>query len=255
MRKELKIVALPDRTSGLEPNCLFKSVRMFFGIWLDFEYMKENTYENECRPYHIYIYENDKYGYEEGDLIYTTNIPLETVKQIYKDLSDQKGYDWCIMVEGNENQYKPCEIYGKVVASSDLELCQKHGLNYLGIDYLKSFVDTNGNVDVVRGRLGKGYGFIPNDYENTNNTILTVDVWDRLDLSYEDYNKMQRSHITLGWSDDSKGYDVVLKNRYGKNGTIYSWEDIEQIKKEAFEAGQQAVIDRTEENENLYDDN
>lgn len=239
--KELKIIALPNKGGKLEPNCLYKSTRLFFGIWLDFDYMRENSYENECSPHHIHIYENDKYGYKEGDLIYTTNIPLETVKQVDKDLSEQKGYEWCVMVEGNDNQYKPCEIHGKVVASSDKGLCDKYGLDLLDLEYLKLYTEHNGNVDVVENCLNKGYNFIPNDYENSNNTIQTIDVDNIVDLSYEDYRKMQRSHITLGWSDDSKGYDVVLKNRYGKSGTIYSHEDIEKIKKEAFEAGQQEV--------------
>jgi hypothetical protein len=141
------------------------------------------------------------------------------------------------MVDGNQNQYKPCEIFGRVVASSDLELCKKHGLNQLHHGYLMKYVECNGNVDVKPSFFGhgSGYNFIKNDYGNTNESILTVDKAERFELRIDEFKKMNRSHITLGFEDG--GYNVILKNRYGKSGTIYTWEDIEQIKEEAYQKG------------------
>jgi hypothetical protein len=39
MDKELKIVALPVRDGKLKPNSLYKSIRDFFGIWLNHDFM------------------------------------------------------------------------------------------------------------------------------------------------------------------------------------------------------------------------
>lgn len=247
--KKLKIVALPITNGKLESNCLFKSLRMFYGLWNNFDYIQENTYENECEPYHVYIYEDDKYGYNEGDLVYTTNCPVEHVKAIDRDYGTQKWYEWLITVENNKNQYKPCEMYGKIVATSDSELAKKHGIDFLDINFLTEFISHQGNVDVNNFLIGKetylnrnmGYSLIPNDYQNTNKSILTVDVSERYEVSREEYEKLKRSHITLGWNDESKGYDIVLKNRYGHSGRIYSESEIEQIRETAFLEGKSSV--------------
>ena len=201
--------------------------------------MQENTYENECSPYHIYIYENDKYNYSVGDLIHTTNIPLETVEKIDKDLSTQKGYEWHIMVENNENQYKPCEIHGKVIATSDPELATKYGLDLLDSEHLKTYAYNQGNVDV--DDFFSEYSLIPNDFSNHNGSILTLDKSERFEITREEDDKLNKSDITLGWCDESKGYDIILKNKYGQEGRVYTYEDIEQIREEAFLEGKSSV--------------
>lgn len=56
---------------------------------------------------------------EEADLndfIWTTNIPFEKVKEIDKNYSTQKGHEWLFTVHGSRNQYKSCEVKGKIIA-------------------------------------------------------------------------------------------------------------------------------------------
>lgn len=38
-----------------------------------------------------------------------------------KHCSSQPGYEWIILVEENENEYKPCELIGIVVKELTLE--------------------------------------------------------------------------------------------------------------------------------------
>lgn len=235
--KKYKIVALINRDGKLTNGKLYKSIRSFYGLWLDFKHMPENSYENECHPYDLYIFEDDKYGYDEGDLVHTTNIPLETVKGIDKEYGKgQKGYEWLITVEANGNQYKPCEIFGKVVATTNEELGIKHDIHKIPDFMVEYFVKLGGNVDVTIGLDGE-LDLIPNEYVNSGKAIQLVNVTDRYDLNRDDYSVMNKAHITLGWNSETKGHDIVLKNRYGKNGTIYRLEDIEKIITNAFQAG------------------
>lgn len=63
-----------------------------------------------------------RYLYKEGDKI-VTPFGIETIKEIDRKYSDHHGYEWLILVEENENQYKPCEligIYVKTVKSLNL---------------------------------------------------------------------------------------------------------------------------------------
>src|SRR5690242_2694755 len=60
-----------------------------------------------------------KENWQAGDKIFTTNIPVETVKGIDRNYSTQKNYEYLVTVEGNGNQYKNCEIYGKIIAQTE----------------------------------------------------------------------------------------------------------------------------------------
>lgn len=51
-----------------------------------------------------------------NDFIWTTNIPIERVKEIDKNYSTQKGYEWLFTVHGSRNQYKSCEVKAKIIA-------------------------------------------------------------------------------------------------------------------------------------------
>ena len=93
----------------------------------------------------LHVISIDKEEWNPGDSIYTTNVPVETIKGIDKEYSTQPGYEWLITVEGNGNQYKPCEIHGKIVASSDPSL----GLPRLSEDFIKAYVNKQGQIAEV----------------------------------------------------------------------------------------------------------
>lgn len=52
-----------------------------------------------------------RYLYKEGDKI-VTSFGIETIKEINRNYSNNRGYEWLILVEENNNQYKPCELIG-----------------------------------------------------------------------------------------------------------------------------------------------
>ena len=55
-----------------------------------------------------------------GDKVLTP-FGIQTIKTIMKHCSSQPGYEWIILVEENENEYKPCELIGIVVKELTLE--------------------------------------------------------------------------------------------------------------------------------------
>lgn len=57
-----------------------------------------------------------------GDYIHTVNMPVEKVILIDLNRSTQPGYEHLYHVSGSGNQYKPCEIRGKIVATNNPEL-------------------------------------------------------------------------------------------------------------------------------------
>ena len=61
-----------------------------------------------------------RYTYKVGDRILTP-FGIETIKEIIKDYSLQRGYEWLILVKESGNQYKPCELNGVVVKELTLE--------------------------------------------------------------------------------------------------------------------------------------
>ena len=63
---------------------------------------------------------NKRYLYREGQKILTP-FGIETIKEIIRTHSKQRGYEWIILVEENENEYKPCELIGIVVKELTLE--------------------------------------------------------------------------------------------------------------------------------------
>jgi len=70
--------------------------------------------KNPNRPLESYedlIDTSKRYLYEEGQKI-VTPFGIQTIKEIIKDYSTSRGYEWLIMVEENGNQYKPCELIG-----------------------------------------------------------------------------------------------------------------------------------------------
>ena len=82
---------------------------------------------------HLYIFSSDivkENQLKAGDYIHTSNVPIERVKAIDKNYHTNKGYEWLITVEGNGNQYKPCEIFGQVIASTDKSLYTLNDPNY-----------------------------------------------------------------------------------------------------------------------------
>lgn len=63
-----------------------------------------------------------RYLYKEGDKI-VTPFGIQTIHSIIHDYGTQHGYEWLIMVEENNNQYKPCEllgIYVKTIKTSEI---------------------------------------------------------------------------------------------------------------------------------------
>lgn len=58
----------------------------------------------------------------KGDIIHTTNIQFEIVKEVHDNYSTQPGYEYLVTVEGSGNQYKPVEIFGTVIATTDKKL-------------------------------------------------------------------------------------------------------------------------------------
>lgn len=52
-----------------------------------------------------------RYLFKEGDKI-VTPFGIQTIKEIDRNHSPHRGYEWLIFVEENRNQYKPCEIIG-----------------------------------------------------------------------------------------------------------------------------------------------
>lgn len=58
--------------------------------------------------------------YREGQKILTP-FGIETIKEIIRTHSKQRGYEWLILVEENGNQYTPFELNGIVVKELTLE--------------------------------------------------------------------------------------------------------------------------------------
>lgn len=65
------------------------------------------------------IIETEKEKWDKDDIIHTTNIPFETVKEINRNYGQQGGYEYLITVKDNRNQYKNIEVFGKVLAVQD----------------------------------------------------------------------------------------------------------------------------------------
>lgn len=63
---------------------------------------------------------NKRYLYREGQRILTP-FGVETIKEIIRTNSKQRGYEWLIFVEENGNQYTPFELNGIVVKELTLE--------------------------------------------------------------------------------------------------------------------------------------
>lgn len=63
---------------------------------------------------------SNRYLYKVGDKVLTP-FGIQTIKTIMKHCSSQPGYEWIILVEENENEYKPCELIGIVVKELTLE--------------------------------------------------------------------------------------------------------------------------------------
>lgn len=63
---------------------------------------------------------NKRYLYREGQKILTP-FGIETIKEIIRTHSKQRGYEWLILVEENGNQYTPFELNGIVVKELTLE--------------------------------------------------------------------------------------------------------------------------------------
>lgn len=78
--------------------------------------MKPPVYKTVTTKEQMFFVDTNKENWNIGCVIHTTNSPFETIKGIDKNYHTQPGYEWLITVDGSGNQYKPCEIYGKVVA-------------------------------------------------------------------------------------------------------------------------------------------
>lgn len=62
-----------------------------------------------------------RYLYNEGQKI-VTPFGIQTIKEIDRNYSDQRGYEWLILVEESGNQYKPCELLGIYVTTISLDV-------------------------------------------------------------------------------------------------------------------------------------
>lgn len=76
--------------------------------------------KNVVIPFDVMKPKKDKYLYKVGDRVLTP-FGIQTIKDIIKYYSSQLGHEWIILVEENENQYKPCELIGIVVKELTLE--------------------------------------------------------------------------------------------------------------------------------------
>lgn len=87
-----------------------------------------------------YIFvDTEKENWHSGDLISTTNVPIETIKDIDRHYSKQIGYEYLITVVSSRNQYKNCEVRGKIIAQRNLNL---EGIPYVGFG--KTLIKENG---------------------------------------------------------------------------------------------------------------
>ena len=127
-------------------------------------------------------------------------------------------------------------MHGKIIATTNMELCLKHNISEITNSMIIDFVTMQGNVDVSYIMDGS-LCLVPNDYINSGKSIQLVDATSRHEVSRDEHEVMNKANMTLAWNTETEGYDIVLKNRYGKNGTIYDWSDIENIMKHAFQAG------------------
>lgn len=73
------------------------------------------TYEDMCDL-------TKRYKYKVGHKILTP-FGVQTIKEIDTNYGEQHGYEWLILVEENENQYKPCELIGIVVKELSKKDC------------------------------------------------------------------------------------------------------------------------------------
>jgi len=174
--------------------------------------------------HHLYIISADeeiiKSNLKIGDYIHTINIPIEQVKEIIKDYSTQRGYEWLI-ITNNGNQYKPIEIRGKVIASTDKLALEPYMGHYEGIDctnYLpqpsQSFIEkyiTEYNKGSVIENVLVEYEFdwsleedtinFPNLKVNPKDNTISIkkvkDSWSREELSEETTSFMKRWHGVL----------------------------------------------------------
>ena len=79
--------------------------------------------KNAIMPYNVMEPRNKlnkRYLYREGQKILTP-FGIETIKEIIRTHSKQRGYEWLILVEENGNQYTPFELNGIVVKELTLE--------------------------------------------------------------------------------------------------------------------------------------
>lgn len=142
--KKAKVVMLPtnDKSLGVivkhkhvNPNLLTTNINE--------DFIGNN---NKYQAYHLYITSDDKI--KESDYIHTTNIPIEKVKEIIKDYSTQKGYESLYICE-NGNQYKPCEVYGKIIATTDTSL----NLPQPSKEFIEKYVEEYNKGNVIEDVL------------------------------------------------------------------------------------------------------
>ena len=112
-----------------------------------------------------------RYLYEVGQKI-VTPFGVQTIKEIIKDYSEQHGYEWLIMVEENDNQYKPIEligIYETTIAANTINLSlyavewveiesSSRPEGYKVFDSLEDCV-VQTNIDSSKGVYDRGAGY------------------------------------------------------------------------------------------------
>lgn len=172
--KIMEVVMLPSKET-LIPNCLFKSVRGFIGLWLNLNFMQDNCYENECKHQHLYIVSDNEI--KEG------NWYIDDTNLIRQSVTSNKTY-WA-----NRKTYK------KIEATTDISLfltndemieqIAEREADKENYDFESS--EGNGYYDFVTGFI-KGYKFeqfevlpqIPQqfieEYVKSNSTITHVEV-------------------------------------------------------------------------------
>lgn len=99
------------------------------------------------KPKHLYILSDEEI--KEGDkdfYINTSNIQIERVKKVTK-YSEHKEYEVLIEVYGNRNQYKPVEVYGKIIATTNPEL---RGLPQISQSFIETYIKEYNSGNIIK---------------------------------------------------------------------------------------------------------
>jgi hypothetical protein len=189
--KESKIVIV-DKFGGTHDDLKPKVAKLIRG---DFESKQTmNNYKLIILPEQNIIVSDEEYT--NGDFIYTTNIPIEKVKDIDKNYSTEKGYEWLITVEDSKNQYKPIEIKGKIIAG----ITSLPSIDYNGFDEKLGIID----VEKLAFKV----------YPKTELKDKSDPHYD-FSLNWMEMQNMYRSHWINGFKAANKYYsELNLRNAF-----------------------------------------